>query len=177
MNISIVAKRYGKALFEVAQGKNLLTDVENDLQLIAESIENSSFIVDWLSHPAVQLEQKKAVFQDSFPNIQPVTKNFLFLLIDERREGELASIATEYHFLAFEAAGLAEAVVTTAFPMTSNEKEELVNTFEPIVDKKLVLEEQVDPDILGGVIVQVGDRLYDGSLRTKLLRFQERLNA
>lgn len=176
MSVSLVAKRYGKALFEVAQEHGLLQEIGADLQLILKSIASSD-ITKWLSHPATSLKRKKAILENSFAEVQPLTKNFLFLLVDERRENELTGIAAEYKKLALEATGMAEAAVTTAFPLTATEKAELVATFAEIIGKKLVIEERVDSDILGGVIVQVGDRLYDGSLKTKLLRFQERLNA
>jgi F-type H+-transporting ATPase subunit delta len=68
-------------------------------------------------------------------------------------------------------------VVTTAFPLTEEDRKALVKAFESIVGKKIRVTEKVDSDILGGVLVQVGDRLYDGSLRTKLIRFQERLKG
>lgn len=176
MSMSLVAKRYGKALFEVAQKHGLLQEVGADLQLILDSLASSD-ISKWLSHPATSTERKKAILENSFAEIQSLTKNFLFLLVDEKRENELTKITAEYKKLALEATGMAEAVVTTAYPMTSSEKAELVTTFAEIIGKKLVIDERVDSDILGGVIVQVGDRLYDGSLKTKLLRFQERLNA
>jgi F-type H+-transporting ATPase subunit delta len=176
MSTSLVAKRYGKALFEVAQKHGLLQEIGADLQLILDSLSNSD-ITKWLSHPATSTERKKAILENSFAEVQLLTKNFLYLLVDEKRENELTGIAAEYRKLAFEASGMAEAVVTTAYPMTSSEKAELVTTFSKIIGKQLVIDERVDSDILGGVIVQVGDRLYDGSLKTKLLRFQERLNA
>lgn len=176
MSMSLVAKRYGKALFEVAQKHGLLQEVGADLQLILDSLASSD-ISKWLSHPATSTERKKAILENSFAEVQSLTKNFLFLIVDEKRENELTKIASEYKKLALEATGMAEAVVTTAYPMTSSEKAELVTTFAEIIGKKLVIDERVNSDILGGVIVQVGDRLYDGSLKTKLLRFQERLNA
>jgi F-type H+-transporting ATPase subunit delta len=176
MNVTLVAKRYGKALFEVAQGHSLLPQVGADLQLVSESLANED-IANWLSHPATLAESKKAIITQNFPSIQTITKNFLFLLVDEGRENELTGIASEYRRLALEASGMAEAIVTTASPMKNNEKAELVQTFAEMIGKKLVIQEQVDSNILGGVVVQVGDRLYDGSLKTKLLRFQERLNA
>jgi F-type H+-transporting ATPase subunit delta len=176
MSTSLVAKRYGKALFEVAQAHALLKEIGEDLQLITGSLANSD-ITKWLSHPATPVERKKAILDNSFPEIQQLTKNFLYLLVDEGREDELSGIAADYRERALDALGMVEAVVTTAFPMTNDEKEEVVATFTKIVGKKLVIEERVDSDLLGGVIVQVGDRLYDGSLRTKLRRFQERLNA
>ncbi|WP_028776582.1 F0F1 ATP synthase subunit delta [Shimazuella kribbensis] len=176
MSNSLVAKRYGRALFEVAQGHSLLQEVEADLKLVLESL-TSSDIAKWLSHPATSAERKKAILENSFATVSAMTKNFLFLLVDEGRENELAGIVAEYRKLALEASNMAEAIVTTAYSMTTSEKAELITTFSKIIGKKLVIEEQVDSDILGGVIVQVGDRLYDGSLKTKLLRFQERLNA
>jgi F-type H+-transporting ATPase subunit delta len=147
-----------------------------DLELVVESLANSE-IDKWLSHPATPLVRKKAILENSFATVQPITKNFLFLLVDEGRESELTGIAKEYRSRALEASGMAEAIVTTAYSMKSSEKAELVRAFSEIVGKKLVIQEKIDSDILGGVIVQVGDRLYDGSLKTKLLRFQERLNA
>jgi F-type H+-transporting ATPase subunit delta len=98
-------------------------------------------------------------------------------LADRRREGIIADIYADFKSLADEARGVAEATVTTAFPLSDEEKEQLVQVFQPMIGKKIRITEKVDSDILGGVIVQVGDKLYDGSLKTKLIRFQERLKG
>jgi F-type H+-transporting ATPase subunit delta len=98
-------------------------------------------------------------------------------LADRRREIILQDVFAEYKRLVNEQKGIVEAIVTTAFPLTATDRKKLIAAFEPIVGKKLDITEKVDSDILGGVIVQVGDRLYDGSLRTKLARFKERLSG
>ncbi|SEM79905.1 F0F1 ATP synthase subunit delta [Lihuaxuella thermophila] len=177
MSGSAVAKRYAKALFEVALEKNLLDQVEKDLQLIAETFSSTPELIEWLNHPATDTAKKKEFFSSVFTQVTELVKNLLFLLADRHRENIVAEISAEYKHLANEAKGMAEAIVTTAFPMTEEDKKELVETFQPIVGKTLQIKEVVDSDILGGVIVQVGDRLYDGSLRTKLTRFQERLKG
>jgi F-type H+-transporting ATPase subunit delta len=106
-----------------------------------------------------------------------MTLNFLFLLADRGREVYLEEIFAEYKRLSNEEKGIAEAVVTSATPLDEEDKQQLIEIFQQLIGKKLLVKNVVDSDILGGVIVQIGDRLYDGSLRTKLIRFQERLKG
>lgn len=175
MSGSVVAKRYAKALFEVALEKECLDRVEQDLQKVAATFAASPELVMWVGHPSTTAVQKHKVFDKLFGDVNTYTKNFLYVLADRRREGIIYDVADEVKHLANEERGIAEAVVTTAFPLTDENKEEISQVFEPIVGKKIEVIEKVDSDILGGVIVQVGDRLYDGSLKTKLVRFQDRL--
>jgi F-type H+-transporting ATPase subunit delta len=175
MSGSVVAKRYAKALFEVAAEKKCLDRVEQDLQKVAATFAASPELAMWVGHPATTAAQKQEVFDKLFADVNEYTKNFLYVLADRRREGIIPEVAAEYKHLANETRGIAEAVVTTAFPLTDENKAEIVKTFEPIIGKKIQITEKVDSDILGGVIVRVGDRLYDGSLKTKLARFQDRL--
>jgi F-type H+-transporting ATPase subunit delta len=177
MKGSAVAKRYAKALFEVALEKNLLDQVEQDLHAVVQAFEATPELLKWLSHPETDVEKKKEVFASLFKEAHETVRNLLFLLGDRRREGIIADIYADFKSLADEARGVAEATVTTAFPLSDKEKEQLVQVFQPMIGKKIRITEKVDSDILGGVIVQVGDKLYDGSLRTKLIRFQERLKG
>jgi F-type H+-transporting ATPase subunit delta len=177
MSASVVAKRYAQALFEVASDKKCLEQVEEDLEKVVETFSASPELKSWIRHPATTAEQKKEIFSRIFPELNGYTKNFLFLLADRRREEIVADVLREYKRLANEQRGIVEAIVTTPFPLTAKDRKQLIAAFEPIVGKKLAITENVDSDILGGVIVQVGDRLYDGSLRTKLSRFKERLKG
>jgi len=170
-----VAKRYAKALFEIAQERNVLDQVENELKLVAETIASLPTLKEWLNHPLTEVSEKKELFSTVFSQLSELTQNFLFLLTDRRREAIIEPILNEYKRFANEARGVAEAEVISAFPLSEKDKEVLVATFERLVGKKIQINSKVDSDLLGGVIVRIGDRLYDGSLRTKLLRFQERL--
>lgn len=177
MNQSIVAKRYAKALFEVALEKKLLDVVEKDLTVVVEALSTNRELIDWLNHPMTDATMKKKMFASVFAQLNEITRNLLFLLADRHRELILSEVHAIYKRLVNEEKGIAEAIVITAFPLSDEDKQQLVARFQPIVGKELQLVEKVDSDILGGVIVQVGDRLYDGSLRTSLSRFQERLKG
>jgi F-type H+-transporting ATPase subunit delta len=93
----------------------------------------------------------------------------------QRSEAIIEPILKEYKHFANEARGVAEAEVISAFPLSEKDKEILVATFQKLIGKTIQINSKVDSDLLGGVVVRIGDRLYDGSLRTKLVRFQERL--
>ncbi|MBD1372131.1 F0F1 ATP synthase subunit delta [Hazenella sp. IB182357] len=176
MNIS-VARRYAKALFEVALEKEQLTEIENDLTVANDILSSTSELTAWLNHPAVEQDVKKDLFAKSFESSNPYVFNLLLLLVERGREDTLNLILTEYKALANHQRGVAEAVVTSAFPLSEDDKKQIVNTFEPKIGKTLSIKEVVNSDLLGGIIVQIGDRLYDGSLKSKLTRFQKDLQG
>jgi F-type H+-transporting ATPase subunit delta len=172
-----VAKRYAKALFEVALEQNRFAQVEKELQVVVATFRETPALMSWLHHPTTDAARKKELFSSIFKGVSSLTRNTLFLLVDRDRVGLMEALAEEFQHLSLAAKGLVEAVVTTAFPLTDKGKQQLAARFQPIVGKRLQLKEVVNADILGGVIVQVGDRLYDGSLKTKLIRFQEHLKG
>lgn len=170
-----VARRYAKALFEVASEQKQIDAIEKDLKRITDTFEASPELTEWLSHPSIGDGQKKELLTKIFDQLNAYTKNLMYLLVDRRRENVLFDLYEEYKKLANESRGIVEAVVTTAFELTEEDKKQVKATFEPMIGKTMELVERVDSDILGGVVVQIGDRLYDGSLRTRLNRFQEQL--
>lgn len=177
MKGTAVAKRYSIALFEVAKEKKCLDQIEKDLKEVIQVWQSLPEFRNWVTDPTTEADKKKEIFSKAFPDVNQYTKNFLFLLADRKRVNELEAIVEEFHRLVNEEKGFVDAVVTTAFPLTEESRQKLIETFEPVIGKKLHIHEKVDSDILGGVIVQVGDRLFDGSLKTKLVRFQEQLSV
>lgn len=177
MSQTVIARRYANALFELARDKGELDRVEQELNRIVETLERVPGLQEWLAAPAVDAEQKKALFAEHFTGLSDWTKNLLFLLLDRGRQGLISRIAEEFKHLADDARGVAEAVVTSALPLTEREKEELANVFQKRLGKKLRISNVVDSDLLGGLIVRIGDRLYDGSLKTKLIRFRQKLTG
>ncbi|PTX62514.1 ATP synthase F1 subcomplex delta subunit [Melghirimyces profundicolus] len=177
MSRSIIAKRYAKALFESAKERGLLDQVEQEWQSVADAWKGSGDLRGWVSHPKVTAPQKKEVWDRLLPDLSDLTRNLLHLLIDRNREDAIAPIGTEYKALAHEAKGIAEAEVVTATPLSKEDEKELIAVFQQMIGKTLVITNRVDSDILGGVIVRIGDRLYDGSLVNKLKRFRKQLTA
>jgi F-type H+-transporting ATPase subunit delta len=171
-----VAKRYARALFEVAQEANSIDTVEEELVAIVEAMNSHEEFQQILSHPQTSVENKKQMMDALLgADVSSQTKNFIHLLIERHRESQLNEIVDAYVELANEVRGYADATVTTAKPLTDAELNKLADQFGSMLKKTLRIESIVDPSILGGVIVRIGDRLYDGSIAGKLARFQQNL--
>ncbi|RNB82044.1 F0F1 ATP synthase subunit delta [Brevibacillus fluminis] len=167
-----VAKRYARALFEVAKERGLIEQIESELKDIVAAVESNQELGKILTHNQISIESKEQLLKDLFgAHVAAETLNFLSVLIDNGREHELGEIATAYVAMANEARGVADAVVTTAKPLGEEEVNELAAQFGKKVNKTLRVQTVVDPAILGGVVVRIGDRLYDGSIKRKLEQF------
>lgn len=172
---SVVAQRYAKAIFEIALELGNTDKIEKELQFVKESFASSSELRNWLTYPFIDLVDKKSLLANVFADLSESVQNLLFLLVDRHRIDQIDEIAEAYQNLNDEHKGMVEAIVTTAFPMSAEDEKQLSETFEHLTQKKLRIRKQIDSDLLGGVVVKIGDRLYDGSLRTKLQQFQKRL--
>lgn len=173
-----VAKRYSQALFEVAKEQNLLDQVEKDLKLFVETLKNTEEFQIFLTHPQIGGEVKKNMVSNIFADsISWVAKNFLQVLIDGGRENTVEEILQGYSKLANEARGVAALTAISAKPLTEEEKQQLEQLYKQRLNKVVKLENVVDPTILGGLIVRIGDRVYDGSLIKKLKTVKKSLVA
>lgn len=103
--------------------------------------------------------------------------NFMSLLIDNNREEHIEDILDSFVRFANKERGLEDAYVTSIQPLTDAEKEEIASRFSQIINKKIRIHNVVDPAILGGIIVKIGDRLFDGSVVGKLNRFKRRVET
>jgi F-type H+-transporting ATPase subunit delta len=173
-----VAKRYAQALFEVAKANDSVEQTQEQLTFIARTIGQHEALKEILRHPKISIEQKKGLLQTVFADVWSRTvQNFIELLIDKGRESELSRISEVYQALGNQEKGIVRAYVTTAKPLTDEEKANLVKGFGEKLGKTLEIESQVDPEIIGGLTVRIGNRLYDGSLKGKLSRFQQQLTT
>lgn len=169
---SAVGKRYARAIFEVASERGKIDQVEADLGAIVQAIEDNADLSKIMLHPHIAAEAKNKLVDELFKShVGEETFNFLSVLIENGREAQLTDIYRSFVNLSNDARGIADAVVTSAKPLTSEEQAELAEQFGQKLNKKLRLQSVVDPAILGGVVIKIGDRLYDGSLKTKLETF------
>ncbi|MCS1352283.1 F0F1 ATP synthase subunit delta [Mechercharimyces sp. CAU 1602] len=175
MSSAVVAKRYAKALFEAAQEQGLLEQVEEELVTVDQMLGHTPELKKWLTHPTVDVKQKKEVLLKVSESMSTLTTNVLILLIERGREAVITDFVRSYQKLANEARGVAEAVVTTAVTLTEAEAAQLSQAFSKKMGKELRITNIVDPTIIGGVVVRIGDRLYDGSIKSKLDRFEQQL--
>jgi F-type H+-transporting ATPase subunit delta len=171
-----VAKRYARALYEVAKERGLIDRIETEVNSVVDAIKQNADLEKLLMHPHISQAAKKELVKDLFQaKLSDETMNFLNVLIENGREADLAVIQYAYVQLANEERGIADAVVTTAKALTEEEQAKIAENFGKVLNKKLRIHTVVDPSILGGVVVKIGDRLYDGSIKRKLEQFAHQL--
>lgn len=174
--MSAVGKRYARALFEVAKERGQIDQIEAELNDIVAVVSQNADLEKILMHPHISGQAKKELVKELFyAHVSKETQNLLEVLLENGRESDLAAISAAYVKLANEERGIADAVVTTAKSLSEEEQAQLAEKFGKLINKKLRIQTVVDPSILGGVVVKIGDRLYDGSIKSKLEHFAHQL--
>jgi F-type H+-transporting ATPase subunit delta len=169
------ARRYAEAAFEVAQRDDTVADWRRELDAAAAICADEA-VVHALANPAVPLEQRWAAAQKIFGTVasQPVL-NLVGLMLRRGRIDQLPRIAAEFRRLDNGRQGIVPAHVTSAAPLTDQETRAVVARMEQLTGGRVELDVAVDPSLLGGLVVRVGDRLIDGSVRGRLERLRNQL--
>nr|WP_263324168.1 F0F1 ATP synthase subunit delta [Neobacillus sp. Marseille-Q6967] len=176
MSNSMVAKRYALALFQIAKEQQLLGVVEEELRVVKEVIQYNPDLKAVLKSSKLPLEKKKEILAGAFASVNPYVLNTLLIMIDRHREDQIVEVANQFFDLANEDQGIAEAEVYSTRELTDAEREAISATFAAKVGKNsLRIENIVDSELLGGVKLRIGNRIYDGSLRGKLDRLERKL--
>lgn len=171
-----VAKRYALALFQVAQEQKVLDTVETELRVVKDAINNNPTFTSVLNTPKLPLEKKKELVNNAFKSANKYVLNTLMVLIDNHRIGAFAEVCDQFIELSNEVKGTASAKVYSVKPLTDDQKKALSAAFAPKVGKKaLEIENITDSELLGGVKLRIGNRIFDGSLRGKLNRLERKL--
>ncbi|MFZ3101436.1 MAG: F0F1 ATP synthase subunit delta [Desulfitobacteriaceae bacterium] len=170
-----LAQRYAQALFEIAS-KTSLDSFDTELRELTQIIEEHEEITQVLHHPHIPLVDKKSFVKKIFEGqISETLQNFLFLLIDRRRQNFLKPIQQEFARMSDEARQLVEAKVVSATPLSDSQVERLKEKLVRLTGKNIRLVSELRPELIGGALVQVGDRVIDGSVAHSLNRMRENL--
>lgn len=174
-----VANRYAYALFQLAQEKNVLKKVNEELQTVKEVVDTTPEFVSFLSHPKVTNQQKQKFIQASFAKtLSQMTLNTILLLVERKRTDSLIPMINKFKELAYEAQDMAEAQVYSAKPLSEKDQEHIANIFAKKVKKShLEVTNIVDSDLIGGIKVRIGDRIYDGTVKAQLDQIGRKLMA
>lgn len=176
MSKDAVAKRYATALFELAKEQNQLEQVENELRAINKAIKENPELISLLKSPKFSAEKKKEIINEIFSSASTLVLNTIMLLSDRHRVDEVTEVADAYIELANTNRGIAEATVYSIRPLTASESAAISSTFAQKVGRvSLNIENIIDTDLLGGVKVRIGNKIFDGSLRGKLDRLERNL--
>lgn len=173
-----VARRYARALFDLAQEQNLVDQVERELDLVLRSIEGSKELRLALELRTVSSETKHDVIKKVFAGkVSALALNFLHVLIAKRREQALAAVQAEFVALANNLRGVMEVEVRSAVALDTGVIASLQAKLAARFGKQVKVQTRVEPDLVGGLVVRVGDQLLDGSVKTRLQRIKSRLVA
>ena len=171
------ARRYAEAAFEIATRDDSIDVWRRELQTAAAVIADER-VARHLANPAVSLEQRTAQVETALGKAvsQPVL-NLVLLQLRRGRIEQLPQVAAEFRRLDNARQGITVATATAAAELTPAEVEAITRRLEQLTGGRVELDVQVDPSLLGGLVVRVGDRLIDGSVRGRLERLRNRLVA
>jgi F-type H+-transporting ATPase subunit delta len=167
MSATLSSKRYAQAAFEIAKGNNKLEEWLPDLNKIAE-LTHDPEVVYFLENTKIPFESKAKLVKEALDGISPLALNLAYLLIAKGKAGSAVQIASEYQRLVDEYHGIKHAEITTVVPLDDSSRKMLSQRLEAMIGKKVSIELQVNPDILGGFIARIGDSLIDFSIRNRL---------
>ncbi|MHC4830793.1 MAG: ATP synthase F1 subunit delta [Planctomycetota bacterium] len=176
-NITL-ARRYARALLANEIDSGDLDEIEAGLYGVAEAYEGSDELKLFLGSPSFGRAQKKEAITKLFgEKINASTLRFLLVLIEKKRFSEVAGIAREFDLAADEAQGIAKVTVTSFRPLKAAQRKKLEAQLMAFTQRpKIVLDERVDETLLGGLKVQIGDDVLDGTVRGRLERLHEHVH-
>lgn len=163
----VSGKRHAQAVFQIALEEKQLEKWLTDLERIAAVVGDAE-IAAALSNPRVSPEKKKDVLDRGLAGISPTAMNLARLLVERNRLHLVQSLAVEYKRLMNAYAGMELAEVKTAVPISAQEGEVVGKGLTALSGKRVTLQLSVDPEILGGFVARLGDKLIDASARTRL---------
>lgn len=161
--------RYAKAILNLAKEKGKESEVNNDMLLVAKTIKENNDLEIMLNSPIIKNDVKenaiKAVFSGKVSNI---TLGLFHLLQDNKRLGLLYIVAKQYSIIYDYLKHIDTAKVTTAFPLTKGLEDKILEKVVELTGNKATIENEINPDVLGGFILRVGDVQYDASISNYL---------
>lgn len=172
---SPVARRYALALADEAARSGAVEAVDADLARLHDAARVSRDLTLALGSPVVPREKKRRVLDALLPDQSPTTARFLDLLFAKEREGIVADVAEAYTALRDAQNGIVEAHVRVPAALSDADADALAASLKGRTGTDVRLSVTVDPSLIGGIVVRIGDTVYDGSVRQQLARMRERL--
>ncbi len=176
---SVYARRYAQAVFRMAQESQEQNRWQSDLRKIASMCRDEALFA-LLENREVSFEEKERVLSQRLGEIHPMALKLVSMLVAKGRLAMMEDISDEYQQLLDEYRGIEGAEVAeviTAIPLDDEERLKIGERITEIVGKPVMLKSKVDPTVIGGVIIRVGDKLIDGSIRSKLTALRKELGG
>src|SRR5690554_3307120 len=162
--VLIIGKRYAKALFELTRDTAQLEQTEQQLKDVVSLFKDAE-LASFYSHPTIAMTAKLETLTKALAGkVSDHVLQTIFVLLEQRRLDSLDALLAHYVKLSAEHRGQATAIVYTPLKLSDMESERIAQHFSKITGKQIVIDHRINPELLGGIQVRIGDRLYDGSL-------------
>ena len=168
MRAMIEAADYGKALFELASETGAAERVSRDLGLVTAALAENPPYVTLLDTPAVSTEEKLSLVKEAFGQTEQILLNFLCILCEKRQMHLLPACAKSYEKQYDEARNILRATAITAIPMNKRQQKDLIEKLQKLTGKTVLLENQTDESLIGGITLRYGGVQLDDSIRHRL---------
>jgi F-type H+-transporting ATPase subunit delta len=175
--VSVVAKRYAKALVALAREHGRLPETGEELKRFAQLVDNTPDLKSLLYNPAISRHFKDDLLTELTQRLRigPLETNFVRTLLEKGRLPEMPHIIALYEVLAEEAQNRLRVRVKSAFPLSPALQEEVRQRFAHYTSKDIIIDQDIDPTLIGGIVAQMGSLVLDGSIRNELRRLKTEL--
>jgi F-type H+-transporting ATPase subunit delta len=171
--------QYANAMADIALAQSAAEPAAKQLHEFGAAYAQSTELRVFLASPAVSIEAKHAVIEKIAARLKAsrIVRNFLFVLADHRRTQLIPQVIAAFHQVIRQRQGVAEAEIFSAVEMSASQKKVMASTLARLTGKKIEAKYALDPALLGGAVVRIGDTIYDGSLRSRLNEMRALLGA
>ena len=174
----IIAQRYAVSLFEVAKEEKIQDEILENVKFLEEIFKENNDFFRLMNIPTVAKEEKIQLIDKVFEgNINLYVLNFLKILAEKGRTNYFFEMASYFKKLYNKENNIKEAVAVTAIPLNDNLKTKLINKLQEITGKRIVMTNEVDPSILGGIVLKMEDDQLDGSVKGRLDKLKSALSS
>ncbi len=169
-----VATRYAKSLIDLAEEQHLLEEIKNDMALFVQTLKANSLLIAVLRNPIVSSSKKAAILVAIFSGkVQAATLEFFKIMVNKMRSEILYETAKEFVEQYDQKKHIVKAVIVSAVPLSESNRKEAMETVKNAKGGEVILEEKVDPELIGGFILTVGDRQFDTSISNSLNKIKK----
>ncbi|MGI9952098.1 ATP synthase F1 subunit delta [Moorellaceae bacterium AZ2] len=170
-----VARRYAQALFALARERGVLAEVKEELDQVVSTVNSDPQVGRILYHQLIPAREKKKLLASLFPDLRKETRNFLYTVLDKRRERLLPQMVRQLQQLVDLAEGILEAEVITSLPLPADVFSRLEERLSRLTGRRIRLHNRLSEGIMGGMVLKVGDRVMDASVKKRLELLKDRL--
>jgi F-type H+-transporting ATPase subunit delta len=170
-------RMYARALYEAAKDQDKLDAVREELGDFVEAQRQVPELRELLRNPQLDQRLKASALEELLGGDEELVRNFLLLLAEKNRAGEIDEIAREFDRLVAEAEGILDVELTTAVELSDEETRDVITQIEKASGRKVEATQRVDPDLIGGLVLQAGSLRLDASVRGRLDRLRQELTT